>query len=110
MGISPQLVVEAGALNLPMLTTSPATLIGLRKAYSIAISATMICATVTICVSILATFGMRWVNLVQVSRQREAVRQTDRPFVAEDTEKEETRKEGTKTEETETEKEETEIS
>lgn len=35
----------------------------------------MICATVTICVSILATFGMRRLNLREVSRDREVSKQ-----------------------------------
>lgn len=73
--ISPQTVIEAGALNLTTLTASPAVLTGLRKAYSTAISATMICATVTICVSILATFGMRRLNLKEESRDREVSKQ-----------------------------------
>jgi len=71
--VSPQAVVQAGALNLDTLASSPSTLTGLREAYSAAISGTMICATVTICVSVLTTFGMRWFNLKHVSKDNEQV-------------------------------------
>ncbi|MCJ1308939.1 hypothetical protein MMC25_002594, partial [Agyrium rufum] len=68
--ISPQAVIQAGALNLDKLTSSPTILMRLREVYSVAVSATMICATVAICVSIPAIFGMRYLNLVKVSKER----------------------------------------
>ena len=40
-------------------------LLRLRELYSVAIQATMICATVAICLSIPATFGMRFLNLAK---------------------------------------------
>ncbi|KAI9724632.1 MAG: hypothetical protein M1828_003656 [Chrysothrix sp. TS-e1954] len=69
--ISPQTVIGNGALNLDKLTSSPSVLNGLRRAYSTAVSSTTICATVAICLSILATFGMRRLNLVKVSHEKE---------------------------------------
>ena len=44
---------------------------GLREAYNAAISETMICATAAICMSILATFGMRWFNLKRLPKKRD---------------------------------------
>lgn len=78
--ISALAVIEAGPLNLKSLTALPDVLMGLRKAYSVAISATMICATTTICVSILATFGMRWLNLKDVSVEKETATQMELPI------------------------------
>ncbi|KAL9011752.1 MAG: hypothetical protein Q9180_009162 [Flavoplaca navasiana] len=72
--ILPEAVIEAGTLNLGQLTRSSEVLHELRQAYGHAISAVMICATVTICVSILATLGMQRLNLVKISRDREAKR------------------------------------
>ncbi|KAL8885538.1 MAG: hypothetical protein Q9192_006629 [Flavoplaca navasiana] len=82
--IPPEAVIEAGALNLGQLTRSSEVLHELRQAYGHAISAVMICATVTICVSILATLGMQRLNLVKISRNREAKKggeQTTSPIV-----------------------------
>lgn len=79
--IPPQAVVESGALNLQTLTSSSSVLHGLRQAYGVAISAIMICATVTICISILATLGMQRLNLKVISREREVNKQTNQ-FVA----------------------------
>lgn len=76
--IPPQAVVDSGALNLQTITSYPAVLYGLRQAYGVAISAIMICATVTICVSILATLGMQRLNLKVISREREVKEQTNR--------------------------------
>ncbi|KAL8755570.1 MAG: hypothetical protein Q9184_004761 [Pyrenodesmia sp. 2 TL-2023] len=72
--IPPQAVIEAGALNLDALTDSRDILHELRQAYGMAISTIMICATATICVSILATLGMQRLNIVKVSRDREALK------------------------------------
>ncbi|KAL8925504.1 MAG: hypothetical protein Q9208_003395 [Pyrenodesmia sp. 3 TL-2023] len=74
--IPSQAVIEAGALNLDALTDSPGILRQLRQAYGEAISAVMICATVTICVSIVATSGMQRLNIVKISRDREATNHT----------------------------------
>ena len=74
--IPPQAVVDSGALNLQTITSSPAILYGLRQAYGVAISAIIIFATVTICVSILATLGMQRLNLKVISREREVQEQT----------------------------------
>ncbi|KAL9629073.1 MAG: hypothetical protein Q9204_005485 [Flavoplaca sp. TL-2023a] len=82
--VPPEAVIEAGALNLAQLTRSSEVLHELRQAYGHAISAVMICATVTICVSILATLGMQRLNLVKISRDREAKKggeQTTSPIV-----------------------------
>ena len=76
--ISPQAVIESGALNLQALTSSTAVLYGLRQAYGVAISAIMICATVSICFSMLATLGMQRLNLKIISRERGVNKQTTR--------------------------------
>ncbi|KAL8698458.1 MAG: hypothetical protein Q9224_001844 [Gallowayella concinna] len=73
-GMPAERVIEAGALNLGELTKSSTVLHELRQAYGHAISAVMICATVAICVSILATLGMQRLNLVKISRDREAAK------------------------------------
>ncbi|KAL2041648.1 hypothetical protein N7G274_005432 [Stereocaulon virgatum] len=73
--IPPKAVIASGALNLGTLTSSPGVLYGLRQAYVVAISAIMICATVTICVSILATVGMQPLNLKNISRARELAKE-----------------------------------
>ena len=78
--ILPQTVIENGVLNLDMLTSSSAVLLGLREAYSKAIAATMIYATLTICISILPTFGMRWLNLKKISEERKLTEQTTQPY------------------------------
>ena len=75
--ISPQAVIESGALNLQALTSSTAVLYGLRQAYGVAISAVIICATVSICFSVLATLGMQRLNLKVISREREVNKQTN---------------------------------
>lgn len=82
--ISPQAVIQAGALNLQTLTSSSATLYGLRKAYGLAISATMICATVTIGISVFTTLGMQPLNLKAISREREVNTQTIQPEASSD--------------------------
>ena len=74
--IPPKTVVASGALNLKDLSHSSTALYGLRQAYGVAISDVIICATVTICISILATSGMQRLNLAKISREREAAKET----------------------------------
>lgn len=81
--ISPQLVIDNGALGLDKLTDSPAEFLRLRQVYCKAISATMVYATVTICASLLPALGMRWLNLKRVSREREAAEQVIESHVEE---------------------------
>lgn len=73
--VSPKAVVASGALDLHSLTTSSSALHGLRQAYGLAISAIMKCATVTICISIMATLGMQRLNLVKISKEREIAKE-----------------------------------
>ena len=58
---------------------------GLRKAYCEAISAVMICATVTVCVSILATLGMQRMNLNTITKEREVRMQRSQSTAINDT-------------------------
>ena len=67
--ISAEEVVEAGALGLQRLSISSSVLYDLRQSYSVAIAATMIYATVAIAISILASFGMKWLNLKTISKE-----------------------------------------
>lgn len=90
--IPPKAVVEAGALNLGTLTDSRRILHELRQAYGQAISAVMICATVTICASILAALGMQRLNIVKISRDREATKETQETAAPLDTVREEKEK------------------
>jgi spore maturation protein SpmA len=83
--IAPEAVIASGALNLETLTSSPSVIHGLRQAYGAALSALMICATVIICVSILTTFGMQRLNLVKISKEREAIKQSGQPFCKDET-------------------------
>lgn len=69
--IPPASLIESGPLSLPSFTTSPSILRSLREAYGVAISNLMICATVSICVSVLATLGMQRLNLATISKERE---------------------------------------
>lgn len=69
--------VSAGTFNAEILTTSPATLISLRKANSMTISARMICATVIIRVLILAAFGRHLLNLKEILRKKDGAKETN---------------------------------
>ena len=46
--VPPKAFIASGAFSLGTLTSSPSVLYGLRQAYVVAVSAIMICATVTI--------------------------------------------------------------
>ena len=70
-GVSPDLVIRAGALNLPSLTTSSRILHGLREAYAVAISHVNIFLVVVICISVPTACGMEWLNIKKVSAQHE---------------------------------------
>ncbi|MCJ1432696.1 hypothetical protein MMC27_002053 [Xylographa pallens] len=80
--ISPQTVIQAGALSLGTLTAIPSILLGLREAYSAAISATMICATVAICLSIPAALGIRQLSLKRPTEEVNTTGHMPTPVVA----------------------------
>ena len=69
--MDPQQVVNAGPLDLYSLAPSSSVLDALRTAYSIAISHIFILATVFVVVSIPFVCGMRWINLNDISKERE---------------------------------------
>jgi hypothetical protein len=69
--ISPQAVIDAGATGLTSLTRDRTLISRLRNAYTVAISHTMILLLITICVSIPVAFGMKWLNIKDVSIERE---------------------------------------
>ncbi|KAI4121450.1 MAG: hypothetical protein LQ338_006357 [Usnochroma carphineum] len=70
-GVSADAVVDAGALNMPSLTTSTSMLQGLREAWALAVSRVNILLLVVICVSVPTACGMKWLNIKKISRERE---------------------------------------
>lgn len=70
--ISPETVIQAGALNVTSLTSSPEVLHGLRSAWSIAVAHVNILLTTIICVSVPTALGMRWLNVKKISEARAA--------------------------------------
>ena len=74
--IPPEAVVKAGALNLAALTNSAAILQAMREAYAAAIRHVLIFALAIVCLSVPAACGMQWLNLKQVSRDREEERKS----------------------------------
>ncbi|MCJ1397655.1 hypothetical protein MMC11_000851 [Xylographa trunciseda] len=69
--VSPQAVIDAGALGLLSLATSPITIQALRQSYVIAISDIFIFTTAIVCVSIPMACGMQWLNVKTISKERE---------------------------------------
>ena len=69
--ISPQVVIEAGAIGLGSLTSDPSVLKGLVESFSLAVRATNIGATVAVGVSVLLAFGMQWLSLKNVADARD---------------------------------------
>ncbi|EPE30603.1 MFS general substrate transporter [Glarea lozoyensis ATCC 20868] len=72
--ISPQTVIDVGATGLSKLTQEPQLILKIREAYTVAISHTMILLLVTICVSVPVALGMKWLNIKEVSIERERVK------------------------------------
>jgi len=69
--VSADSVVAAGPLDLTSLTTSGSVLQGLREAWALAVSHVNIFLLVVICVSVPTACGMEWLNIKQISRERE---------------------------------------
>jgi hypothetical protein len=72
--ISPQAMIDVGATGLGLLTQEPQLILKIREAYTVAISHTMILLLVTICVSVPVALGMKWLNIKEVSIERERVK------------------------------------
>ena len=68
--VTSQAVVEAGALNLPSLTNSPAVLQSLQEAYAKVISNIMIFSLVIVCIGFPVACGMKWLNLKKLTEER----------------------------------------
>ncbi|KAM4054661.1 major facilitator superfamily protein [Hirsutella rhossiliensis] len=71
-GLSPQMVITAGAANMPALGPTPEALEVLREIWNTAIARTMILATVLLGATVPFTLGMEWLNAVRVAKQRKA--------------------------------------
>ncbi|KND94612.1 putative HC-toxin efflux carrier TOXA [Tolypocladium ophioglossoides CBS 100239] len=71
-GLSPRMVITAGAANLPALAPTPDALDVLRGNWNTAIARTMILATVLLGAAVPFTLGMEWLNAVRVAEQRVA--------------------------------------
>ncbi|KAF1992817.1 MFS general substrate transporter [Amniculicola lignicola CBS 123094] len=69
--IKPEQAVQAGPLGLTNLSSLPATVHGLRLAYSKAIQHLLIFALAVVCFSIPAASGMQWLNIIKISQARE---------------------------------------
>lgn len=74
-GISCAVVIAAGAINLPKLASSSATLISLRSIWNLAISQTVIFSLAMLCAAFPFTSGMEWLNSNKVaSARKQAIR------------------------------------
>ena len=69
--VTSQAVIEAGALNLPSLTNSPAVLQSLREAYARVISNIMIFSLAIVCIGFPVACGMKWLNLKKFAAERQ---------------------------------------
>ncbi|CAG8953636.1 hypothetical protein HYFRA_00010095 [Hymenoscyphus fraxineus] len=76
--ISSQAVIDIGATGLSSLTNDASLVQKLREAYTVAISHTMIFLLATICISIPIAFGMKWLNIKNVSIERENTKAKER--------------------------------
>lgn len=65
------------------LTKDLALIARLRDAYTVAISHTMIFLLATICISIPIAFGMKWLNIKDVSAEREIAKAEERRGIIE---------------------------
>lgn len=70
--VSPESVIQAGALNVATLSSSPEIIQGLRSAWSVAVAHLNILLTTIICVSVPTALGMRWLNVKKTSEERTA--------------------------------------
>ncbi|KAF2445324.1 MFS general substrate transporter [Karstenula rhodostoma CBS 690.94] len=70
--VSPQAVINAGAMGLPMLAKSSAMLFTLREAYAEAIRYTFILALVAACAAFPWALGMEWLNIRKIAEARRA--------------------------------------
>ncbi|PCH00736.1 Major facilitator superfamily domain, general substrate transporter [Penicillium occitanis (nom. inval.)] len=70
--VSPESVIQAGALNVATLSSAPDIIDGLRSAWSVAVAHVNILLTTIICVSVPTALGMRWLNVKKISEQRAA--------------------------------------
>lgn len=68
--VSPKSVIQAGALNVATLSTTPDIIYGLRSAWSVAVAHVNILLTTIICVSVPTALGMRWLNVRKISEER----------------------------------------
>ena len=76
-GITGDAVAFAGPLNLQSLTSSGALLNGLRQAWALSIGRVNLLLTIVICISVPTAFGMKWLNIKKISREREERKQLD---------------------------------
>ncbi|KAJ4286035.1 hypothetical protein N0V90_013382 [Kalmusia sp. IMI 367209] len=70
--VSPQMVINAGAMGLPLLAKSPDILLALRRAYADAIRYTLILSLVAACVAFPWALGMEWLNIRKIAEARRA--------------------------------------
>jgi MFS family permease len=70
-GISPDAVIDAGALALSSLTTSETLVAGLRQAWAVSVGHVNIFLVAIICISVPTACGMKWLNIKTISRERE---------------------------------------
>lgn len=68
--LNPQLVLSAGATNLPKVAPLPAVLAILIDIWNTGIVRTMILSTVCVAMTIPFTLGMEWLNAVKIGEQR----------------------------------------
>jgi MFS family permease len=77
-GISPDAVIDAGALALSSLTTSETLMAEIRQAWAVSVGHVNIYLVAIICISVPTACGMRWLNIKTISREREEQKQTVR--------------------------------
>lgn len=68
--VTPDAVINAGAIGLEIVTTSPAVLNALRVAYVDAVRRTIILGLAGICMVVPLSCAMEWVNIKQVAEGR----------------------------------------
>lgn len=70
--LDPAAVISAGAANLQQLSTSAEMFQVLRELYASAVHDVFVYALVAACMALTFTFGMEWLNLKVVAKQKEA--------------------------------------
>ena len=75
-GLKPQTIVDAGPLAITHLTSDPATILGVRLAYTKAIQNIIIFSLAVLCASIPAAAGMQWLNIRKVAEARKEANAT----------------------------------